>query len=57
MLYLSSDIEKWGSGLKRINNECAAQAVKVDFVVLKYWFTVRFARVKKVPEKSQKNTR
>ena len=55
MLYLSSDIEKWGSGLKRINNECVTHAVKVDFVVLKYGFTVRFARVKrdtvKVPEK------
>lgn len=42
-LYLSSDIEKWGSGLKRIHEECALHQVPVAFTVLKYGFAVRFS--------------
>ncbi|MDP2908213.1 MAG: ATP-binding protein [Nanoarchaeota archaeon] len=49
-LYLSADIEKWGSGLKRISKECKANSVKVEFKVLKYGFTVQFTRPKNVPE-------
>jgi len=45
-LYLSSDIEKWGSGLKRINEECKAHSIKAEFKVLKYGFTVQFTRPK-----------
>jgi len=44
ILYLSEDIEKWGSGLRRIKEACDADAVPVRFEVLKYGFSVVFDR-------------
>jgi ATP-dependent DNA helicase RecG len=44
ILFLSEDIEKWGSGIRRIYEECALQGVKVEFEVLKYGFSVIFYR-------------
>jgi len=46
VLYLSSDIEKWGSGIKRIYDECKDNNVKVSFNVMKYGFSVVFYRKK-----------
>ena len=43
-LYKSREIEKWGSGLKRIYDECKASKVRVDFEVLKSGFLVIFYR-------------
>ena len=43
-LYLSKDIEKWGSGFKRITDECKATNVKVKFEIKKSGFTVIFYR-------------
>jgi ATP-dependent DNA helicase RecG len=44
VLFQSKDIEKWGSGLKRIAKECAANGVRVEFKVLKSGFLVTFHR-------------
>ena len=44
ILYLSKDIEKWGSGLKRICEECLAAGVKVEFNTLKTGFLTTFYR-------------
>jgi len=44
VLYKSRDIEKWGSGLKRIYQECKAQNVKVEFKILKTGFMIVFFR-------------
>ncbi len=43
-LYLSKDIERWGSGLKRINDACTDDGVKVEFQELKSGFLVVFGR-------------
>ena len=43
-LFRSEDIEKWGSGLKRISQECRAAGVKVSFKRIKSGFTVVFFR-------------
>ena len=43
-LYLSKDIEKWGSGLKRIAEECRNSNIKVEFEVRKSGFKVIFYR-------------
>ena len=43
-LYLSKDIERWGSGLKRIYDACADENVKVEFQELKSGFVVIFSR-------------
>lgn len=43
-LYLSSDIERWGSGIKRIYEACEAEKVKVEFKKLKSGFLVVFYR-------------
>ncbi|MFC1546389.1 ATP-binding protein [bacterium] len=43
-IYKSKEIEKWGSGLKRIYDECKANKVKVDFDILKSGFLVTFHR-------------
>jgi len=48
--YLSKDIEKWGSGLKRISEECKAAGVRVAFQKIKSGFTVTFYRQSKVAE-------
>ncbi len=43
-LYRSEDIEKWGSGLRRISEECKATGVKVAFEKIKSGFMVTFYR-------------
>ena len=43
-LYLSKDIEKWGSGFKRIYEECQRENVKVEFKIKKNGFSVVFYR-------------
>jgi ATP-dependent DNA helicase RecG len=48
-LYLSEDIERWGSGLKRIYEACKEENVKVEFRKLKSGFLVIFYR-KEIPE-------
>jgi len=48
-LYLSADIERWGSGLKRIYTACSEANVKVDFKKLKSGFLVIFYR-KEIPK-------
>ena len=40
----SEQIERWGSGLKRINDACMEESVKVDFKELKSGFVVVFGR-------------
>ncbi|MDD5528683.1 MAG: ATP-binding protein [bacterium] len=46
-LYKSSDIEKWGSGLKRIYEECEKYKIKVEFQCIKTGFVVIFYKSKK----------
>ncbi|MEW5996691.1 MAG: ATP-binding protein [Candidatus Micrarchaeota archaeon] len=43
-LFRTRDIEKWGSGLKRIFDECRANGVRIDFQKLKTGFQVVFYR-------------
>ena len=43
-LYLSKDIERWGSGIKRIHDACKEEKVKVEFKKLKSGFLVVFYR-------------
>ncbi len=43
-MYKSKDIERWGSGIKRIHDECVAVGVRVDFQRLKTGFVVVFHR-------------
>jgi ATP-dependent DNA helicase RecG len=50
-LYKSKEIEKWGSGLKRIHEECRLSEVKVEFETLKSGFMVVFYRDLTVAEK------
>jgi len=45
-MYLSADIEKWASGLKRIYDECTAAGVTVEFKRVKTGFVVSFHRPK-----------
>lgn len=45
-MYKSKDIERWGSGIKRIHDECVAAGVKVEFNRLKTGFVVVFYRPK-----------
>lgn len=44
ILYRTKDIEKWGSGLKRIFEECREKGVHVEFKKLKTGFRVVFNR-------------
>ena len=44
ILYLRDDIERWGSGIKRIYDACEEAKVKVDFKILKSGFLVIFYR-------------
>jgi len=46
LLYYSQDIERWGTGLKRIHNECKAKKVKVVFNKETEGFSVIFFRNK-----------
>jgi len=50
-LYLSKDVERWGSGLKRIYDGCRASGVKVEFKKQKTGFMVVFYRGAGVTEK------
>ncbi len=50
-LYLSKDIERWGSGIKRIHDACKEENVKVEFKKLKSGFLVIFHRRKKGPKR------
>ena len=45
-MYKSKDIERWGSGLKRIHEECLAVGGRVEFKRLKTGFVVVFYRPK-----------
>ncbi len=45
-MYMSEDIEKWASGLKRIYDECTAVGIKVEFKRVKTGFVVSFYRPK-----------
>ncbi len=44
ILYLSKDIEKWGSGIKRIHEACKQSGAKVDFEKTSTGFKVIFFR-------------
>lgn len=43
-LYYSKDVERWGSGLKRIYESCSQEGVSVEFNALKTGFLVAFKR-------------
>lgn len=43
--YRTKDIEKWGSGLKRIHDECKREGIRVEFDVLKTGFLTTFYRL------------
>ena len=45
-MFKSKDIEKWGSGIKRIHDECVAAGVRVVFNRRKTGFVVSFYRPK-----------
>jgi ATP-dependent DNA helicase RecG len=51
--YKSKEIERWGSGLKRIYEECMASNVKVEFKDLKTGFLVVFYRSKGTTPKTR----
>src|SRR3990167_3799691 len=46
--YLAKDIERWGSGLRRIKEECTAAGVRVKFESIKTGFQVTFFRPEQV---------
>ncbi len=52
ILYYSRDIEKWGSGLKRMYDECNSKGVEVNFKNLKSGFKVIFQRDTSLPLKT-----
>ncbi|MFH0772597.1 MAG: ATP-binding protein [Candidatus Omnitrophota bacterium] len=45
-MYKSKDIERWGSGIKRIHDECVAAGIRVEFKRAKTGFVVSFYRPK-----------
>lgn len=45
-MYKSKDIERWGSGIKRIHDECVAAGIRVEFHRRKTGFVVSFYRPK-----------
>lgn len=47
VLFKSKEIEKWGSGLKRIYEECLEYGVKIEFEILKSGFMAVFYRREK----------
>jgi ATP-dependent DNA helicase RecG len=57
VLYRTRDIEKWGSGLKRIHDECAEQGVKVEFQKMKAGFKVVFHRLPQPEAATPETTR
>ena len=56
ILYKSKEIERWGSGLKRIYEECMADNVKVEFKDLKTGFSVVFYRLEDTTPKTTPKT-
>jgi ATP-dependent DNA helicase RecG len=56
ILYKSKEIERWGSGLKRIYEECMANNVKVEFKDLKMGFSVVFYRFEGTTPKTTPKT-
>ncbi len=56
ILYRSKEIEKWGSGLKRIYEECSAGKVKVEFRILMTGFMVVFYRSRDTTPKTTPKT-
>jgi len=44
IMYYSKDIERFGTGLKRIADECSDAGIKYEFVSDNYGFTVIFYR-------------
>ncbi|MDP3042236.1 MAG: putative DNA binding domain-containing protein [Candidatus Omnitrophota bacterium] len=46
IMYKSKDIERWGSGLKRIHEECVTAGIRVEYKRLKTGFVVVFHRPK-----------
>lgn len=54
LLYYSKDMEKWGTGLRRIYSECAKKNVRVEFEKEPYGFSVIFYR-KNAPENAPEN--
>ena len=58
ILYYSKDIEKWGSGLKRIYEDCSANGLKVKFEQAKTGSRIVFYRhEQKTVEKTREKTR
>ena len=55
--YLAKDIERWGSGLRRIKEECDAAGVKVAFEKVSTGFQVTFYRpeAETTPQKAGKS--
>jgi len=49
-LYLSEEIEKWGSGIRRIYNECKENKIKVEFLRMSDGFKVIFYRREETPQ-------
>lgn len=43
-MFRSRDIERWGSGIKRIHDECTEHGIKVEFIRRKTGFVVLFYR-------------
>jgi ATP-dependent DNA helicase RecG len=56
ILYKSKEVERWGSGLKRIYEECMADNVKVEFKDLKTGFLVVFYRLEGTTPKTTLKT-
>jgi ATP-dependent DNA helicase RecG len=54
---VARNIEKWGSGLKRIHDECADQGMKVEFQKMKAGFKVVFHRVPQPEAATPETTR
>jgi len=44
IIFRSKDIERWGSGIKRIHDECNRSNIRVEFKRLKTGFVVCFYR-------------
>ncbi len=55
-LFLASDIERWGSGLKRIYDACHEAGVKVEFQPIKSGFLVVLHRVENDDRGTVKDT-
>jgi ATP-dependent DNA helicase RecG len=64
IFYLTKDVEKWGSGLRRIYDECRENGVEVQFSVVASGFVTTFLRPAekekfspKISEKTREETR